>query len=174
MCSTIRLAVCVLSLVVLSASAASAQDAVPALGPCKAYKCGIIVEWGAQGTPEHVDRRYGSLSAFPLVLMQRLQSAGFQFSDNPAGAAIIARVRPKLVRAACDVVAGTGSTDTCITIGEVRVEFEGADARPKDFRVFGRCGEGEYMVVARFSRYAAEMFDYHLSAAEKKRPSSKC
>src|SRR5688572_7534070 len=102
MCSTTRLAVCVLSLIVLSASAASAQDGAPALGPCKSYTCGVVVEWGAQGTPEHVDRRYGSLSAFPLVLLQHLHSAGFQFSDNLGGAAIVARVRPKLVRAACD------------------------------------------------------------------------
>ena len=171
-----RVAIQVLGLAFTLLPGAAAQEVAPASGPCKHHSCAIVVEWGSQGIPTHVDRRYGALSEFPLGIQHHLQGVGFQISQDLGTANLIARVRPRLIKAACDVVAGTGSTDSCITIGEVRVDFEGKGEVPKSFRVIGRCGEGEYMVVSRFTRYVAEMFDFYLSHADdkKKRPSSKC
>ena len=169
-------AVALLFLTVALTPVALGQDAVPAITPCKDHVCAIIVEWGASGIPEHADRRYGALSAFPGGVLQHLQAAGFRVAPDATAATLIARIRPRLVKAGCDIVPGTGSTDSCITIGEVRVEFEGEGALPKEFRISGRCGEGEFMIVSRFSRYVAEMFDFHLSPSQQKkqRPSSRC
>lgn len=156
-------------------SSGGSQDAPVPVAPCQRQACGIVIEWETVASAQHVDRRYGPISSFPVALLARLQAAGYRFTTDLASVQVVARVFPRLVKAACDVVTGTGSRDECTTIGEVRVEFEGPGERPKSFRVAGRCaGEGEYMTVTRFSSYVAEMFDYYLSPEKKKRPSSRC
>lgn len=157
-------------------ASAQAQDTPVASGHCRQVVCGISVDWGTGGTPVNIDRRYGSLSDFPTVLMEQLKAAGYRFTEDLSSVKLTMIVRPRVVKALCDVVTGTGSDESCNTIGEARIEFTTNEANPpKSARVLSRCGEGEYMTVRRFAQFLAETLDRTLSPEQKKgRPSSKC
>ena len=153
-----------------------AQEAPAVSGHCRQVVCGISVDWGTAGTPLNIDRRYGALAEFPAQLMEQLRAAGYRFTEDLSSVKLTMVVRPRVVKALCDVVTGTGSDDSCNTIGEVRVEFTTSEPNPpKSARILSRCGEGEYMTVRRFGQYVAESLDRTLTPEQKKsRPSSKC
>lgn len=180
-----------------------AQAQAPSVGLCRAQPCGLVVDWGVGGTtgcqrmgtaahirscaqtgqwvlggtPDWNDPRYGPASEFPLRVHQHLEKAGYRFTDKLTDVKLAVFLRPEVTNAMCDVVTGTGSTESCRTIGRVRVEFQGdsLSKSPKDFRLTNRCGNGELMTVARFGQYAAEMLDRALSPEQQKsRPSLSC
>lgn len=93
------------------------SQAPPATVPCRAQACGLVVEWGRSGTPEWHDPRYGSASEFPLRVHQTLERAGFMFIEKLADVKLTVILRPEVTNAMCDVVAGTGSRESCHTIG---------------------------------------------------------
>ena len=183
--------------------AAQAQSTSPSPGLCRAQLCGLVVDWGVGGTtgcqrmgtaahirscaqnaewvqggtPDWNDRRYGPASEFPGRVYQYLSRAGYNFTDKPVDVKLTIFLKPEVTKAMCDVVTGTGSTESCRTIGRVRVEFQGDSLSkwPKDFRVTNRCGNGELMTVARFGQYTAEMLDRALAPeAKRARPSLSC
>ena len=187
----------------ISPAGVQAQATSTSAGLCRAQPCGLIVDWGVggttgcqrMGTPAHIracaqngewvqggtpdwnDRRYGPASEFPGRVYQYLSQAGYQFTDKPVDVKLTIYLKPEVTNAMCDVVAGTGSTESCRTIGRARVEFRGDSLAkwPKDFRVTNRCGNGELMTIARFGQYTAEMLHRVLSPdSERARPSLRC
>src|SRR5687768_10080781 len=192
-----------LLVLVINPARVQAQETSTFAGLCRTQACGLVVDWGVGGTtgcqrmgtaanirscaqnaewvqggtPDWNDRRYGPASEFPGRVYQYLSRAGYQFIDKPVDVKLTIFLRPEVTKAMCDVVTGTGSTESCRTIGRVRVEFQGDSLAkwPKDFRVTNRCGNGELMTVARFGQYTAEMLDRALTPdKERSRPSLRC
>jgi hypothetical protein len=146
-------------------------------GLCRARTCGLVVDWGIREA-DIADLRYGHSSEFAIRIRQHLKDTGYLFTDDVGDVKLKVLLHPEYVWAPCDVVAGTGSSERCRTVGRVRFEFLGEDAggtRPKDFRVTNRCGNGEFMTVARFGQYTAEMLERALNPGKSMpRPSVEC
>jgi hypothetical protein len=173
------LAVTAIALAATSAAGQSPKAAVPAEGLCRARACGLVIDWGMHGAFADInDLRYGHTSEFGARVRQQLISSGYLFTDDATKAPLTVVLRPEYIFAPCDVVPGTGSSEKCRTVGRVRVEFTSDDSAgrpPKDFRVMNRCGNGEFMTVARFGLYTAEMLDRALDSGKKQpRPSLEC
>jgi len=152
----------------------SAQEA--AFEPCREMACILALEW----TPPPLDRRYGNAAEFEDRLLGHLKNAGYAFVRGEASdqGVLTFELRPRMVKAMCDRVAGTETAMNCQTIGEVRVAV--LNVGPAlDMRlslvVRGQCGASEMMDVARMSEYVAAMIGHELLAREKgPRPSSRC
>jgi hypothetical protein len=159
--------------------AQSTKAAVVGEGLCRAQACSLAIDWGIHGNFADIsDLRYGHTSEFGARLHQQLISAGYLFTDEAIKAPLNVVLRPEYIFAPCDVVPGTGSSEKCRTVGRVRVEFTSEDKTgkpPKGFIIMNRCGNGEFMTVARFGQYTAEMLDRALDPGKKQpRPSLEC
>src|SRR5688572_24695567 len=98
--------------VILSAALAqnaAAQEAAPP-GPCAVIPCNLHVEWGPSGPPLGIDRRYGAVAEYQQRVITALGGAGQKFTDVERKDALMLIMRPRVVSAMCDVMAGT-STD---------------------------------------------------------------
>jgi hypothetical protein len=163
----------------LAAAPLAAQDAPQTTGPCRAAPCRLTFDWGGASAASHgSDRRYGPASDVETLLPQFLAERGMRVI-TAGETALVMTVRPKVRRAMCDVMAGTGTDYSCRTIGEIAIQFATTDTTkaPNAVRVTNRCGAGDtFMTVAVFARFTADMLVYQL-ADEKtrgRRPASKC
>ena len=145
--------------------------------PCKAEPCTFIVDWGGP-MPNIRDLRYGYPAEIESDLRTSLISAGYRLSAVAATEGFRIRVRPNLVAARCEQVAGMTRDMSCRTIGEVRIDFLDADPAwklPGNLRIQNRCSVDERMDVPKFSAWVAAMIDYTLAGDEdRKRPNRGC
>ncbi|OGU10298.1 MAG: hypothetical protein A2W29_11545 [Gemmatimonadetes bacterium RBG_16_66_8] len=158
-------------------SPAAAQD-VPPPAVCRAQACGLVLDWGSEGTPTFVDRRYGSISEFEQRVIAGLTTAGYRFITNPAAETFRIRLRPRIATAMCDRVPGTDPDMSCRTINDLTADFINADPvykLPANLRIRNRCGSDMQMDIERFSQYVAAMLDYAISQdKDRKRPTARC
>jgi hypothetical protein len=158
-------------------SPAAAQETPPP-AVCKDKLCGLILDWGSEGTPTFVDRRYGSISEFEQRVIAGLTTAGYRFNTNPAADAFRIRLRPRIATAMCDRVPGTDPDMSCRTISELTADFINADPAaglPANLRLRNRCGSDMQMDIERFSQYVAAMIDFTISREkDRKRPTARC
>lgn len=164
---------------VLAAAPAGAQDASHTAGPCRGAPCRITFDWGGASAASHgSDRRYGPASDVETLLPQFLAERGMRVIST-GDAALVMTVRPKVRRAMCDVMAGTGTDYSCRTIGEITIQFATTDTTkaPNAVRATNRCGAGDtFMTVADFTRFTVDMLVYQLADEKSRgrRPASKC
>ncbi len=167
-----------LSVAFSGATSAAAQDSTSL--PCRVTVCALNVDWTPGTAPTTVDRRYGTVSELEQRVIDQLIGAGYRFERNSADAQLTIRIRPQLIRAMCDVMAGTNPDMSCRTFGEARIEVldvkPGMKA-PRSIRVRGQCGADQVMDVPRFSEYVAAMLDYEFRRAageDPRRPPTRC
>jgi hypothetical protein len=157
---------------------AAAQDPPDTTGLCTARACHIQVEWGVDGPPLTPDRRYGVLGEYLQRTLKHLTDSGQRFSVGENTDVLSLRLRPRVIRAMCDQMAGTSTDMSCQTIGEVQVEVSNPDASvkvPGTIRIRNRCGADQYMDIIRFSEYSAALIAYELSRdSKRKRPAARC
>lgn len=155
-----------------------AQEAAAPTGPCRTVTCHIHVVWGPEGMPTRHDRRYGVVGEFESRTVRHLESAGLRFVVADSRTTLTFTLRPKVVRAMCDVMSGTGTDMSCQMISEVEVEVHNPDPAvkvPRSMRIRNRCGDDQLTDVAKFSEYSAGMIAYELSLDPKrKRPTNRC
>jgi len=157
-------------------SGVGAQEAASTL--CRSSTCTLHVDWGSQGTPSFVDRRYGAPGTFEDDVLRALVSGGYRFTNAAADTALRIRLRPRITRAICDLIPGTNPDQSCQTIGDVAADFLTAtkiEGIPGNLRIRNRCGNNQLMAIDRFAEYVAGMLDYTLARdKEKKRPTPRC
>jgi len=157
-------------------SGAAAQEAASSL--CRNSMCTLHIDWGSQGVPTFVDRRYGAPGTFEEHMLSLMNSAGYRFSNAAADSALRIRLRPRMTRAICDLIPGTNPDQSCQTIGDVTADFlspEKIEGIPGNLRIRNRCGNNQLMTIDGFAEYVAGMLDYTLARdKEKKRPTAKC
>jgi hypothetical protein len=162
----------------LGTPAARAQEVAAPAAPCKTESCRIAIDWGSAGEPVQVDRRYGALNEYLQRVMDALAASGHKFVVGGTSQGIELRLRPRIVRAMCDMVPGTSTDMSCQMIGETEVEVLNADPAlklPGVIRVRNRCGSDQFMDIKKYSEYSAAMITYEFSReAKKKRPASTC
>ena len=156
----------------------AAQEATP-LGPCAVNSCNLFVEWGPSGPPLGLDRRYGAVAEYQQRLIAALVGAGQKFTDAESKDALFLILRPRVVSAMCDVMAGTNTDRGCQMIEEIDVEVRNADPAlklPKSFRIRNRCADDSMMDVARFSDFSMGTITYELNRNDpkRKRPLARC
>ncbi len=157
-------------------SRAEAQETASPL--CQNTMCTLHIDWGSQGTPNFVDRRYGTPATFEEHVNKGLAAAGYRFSNAGPDSALRIRLRPRMTRAVCDLIPGTNPDQNCQTIGDAMADFlspKKIEGLPGSLRIRNRCGNNQMMTIQQFSEYVAGMLDYTLSRdKKKKRPSAKC
>lgn len=157
-------------------TAARAQE--PASSLCRSVACTLHIDWGSQGTPSFVDRRYGAPGTFEEHVMKGLTAAGYRFSPAAADSMLRIRLRPRITRAVCDLIPGTNPDQSCQAIGDVTADFltpEKIDGIPGNLRIRNRCGNNQLMTIERFGQYVAGMLDYTLARdKDRKRPTPRC
>jgi len=152
----------------------SAQET--AFEPCREVACILALEW----TPPPLDRRYGNPAEFEDRLLGHLRGAGYAFVRGEASdrGALTFELRPRMVKAMCDRMAGTETAMNCQAIGEVRIAVHNvgpASNMRLSLVIRGQCGASEMMDVARMSEYVAAMIGHEFLAREKgSGPSSRC
>jgi hypothetical protein len=155
-----------------------AQEEPPPAGPCRTITCHIHVVWGPEGMPTRHDRRYGVVGEFESRMVRHLESAGLRFVVADSKTTLTFTLRPKVVRAMCDVMSGTDTDMSCQMISEVEVEVHNPDPAVKvsrSMRIRNRCGDDQLTDIAKFSEYSAGMIAYELSLDPKrKRPTNRC
>jgi hypothetical protein len=177
---TIRRVIYVFSIGLLATAggrtAVRAQEAASSL--CRNATCTLHIDWGSQGTPSFVDRRYGAPGTFEEHVMKGLAAAGYRFSTAAPDSALRIRLRPRIARAVCDLIPGTNPDQSCQTIGDVAADFLTSDkieGIPGNIRIRNRCGNNQMMTIQQFGEYVAGMLDYTLARdKEKKRPTARC
>ena len=163
----------------VSYASAQAQEQQPPAVLCKMQTCSIQVEWGVSGPPLTTDRRYGPIAEYLQRIVLSLETAGHHFVGEKQDKDVLTfRLRPKVVAAMCDEMAGTSTDMSCQMIDVTEVEVHNPDPSiklPGTIRIRNRCGDQRLMNIANFSEYSAGMIAYELSRDPKrKRPTAKC
>ena len=166
----------------LLASVAAAQEKAPTPVPCRDSTCRLVFDWGggqsASSFPQ--DRRYGSGEDFEVKVRATLLARGMRLTDDTKPGEVVITLRPRTKKAMCDAMAGTNTDMSCVTIGDLLLNFAGGDATlkpPGGKSVKNSCGDVTVLMsMAQFGTYTGELIAFYVEGEKKgeRRPSSKC